>query len=291
MSTVYAVNSSLIFLTLIIDELNSLAPLSMIQEVRSIGSLKTVWDGTTNIDPTKADHHWTSYKLTFDSPVDLSPIFQQYPSSIKQVEGLEEMPGENIVSSHGSKRGHIVNSSLIFLKLIIDELPGISSIENLSQKRVVWDNSMNSGVKSEDVAWSSFKLTFESPFSLTPLLKKYPTSIIEVGGVPREKEVEEVEEEPVPIRKQVNKQEGEEIRKISLARAPNGFNSSDPYSGIGEPYQNNSGFKVNFIDPGPPAKYKQARGTSANSAVKQAHNEINAKRSSIVANSGKKHMN
>jgi hypothetical protein len=213
MSTVHAVNSSFIFLSLIIDELKSLAPLSMIQEIINSDSLKTIWDNSMKTDYTKANHEWKSFKLTFNTEVDLSPIFKQYPSSIIPVQGLTKIPGENIVPTE------------------------VKGVENQIQKK-------KQRTKTQK--------------------KPQPVAITR------------------PI-KQITKRQGEELRKFSFAKAPNGFNSSDPYSGIGQPYQNNSGYQLNYIDPGPPAEYKQARGTSANLAVKEAHKAINARRTSIVA--------
>jgi hypothetical protein len=221
MSTVHVVNSSFIFLSLIIDEIKILAPLSMIQEITNTDSLKIIWDNSMKTDYTKANHEWKSFKLTFGKPVDLSPLFQQYPSSIIPVTGLAKIPGENIVPTE------------------------VKRVENKTHKKH------------------------------------------QLAVIPEVHEEPEVVTKPV---KHLNKKQGEELRKFSFAKAPNGLNSSDPYSGIGQPYQNNSGYQLNYIDPGPPAEYKQARGTSANLAVKEARKEIDARRSSIVAKGGKRHM-
>ena len=178
---------------------------------------------------------------------------------------------------------HTVNSSLLFLTLIVQELPTLSQIRQVSPKNqgvsVVWEKSSGNTPKLENYEWSSFILKFSKPFQINKLIERYPYSIKQV----RESTAAEMDAAAAQRAAQ-ERAKANNSRVISIdsknynRNAPNGVNPSNAYSGIGPAKKHGDRWRVNFTDPGPPLEFKRAEATSANKAVKAAESSINSRR-------------
>jgi hypothetical protein len=199
---------------------------------------------------------------------------------------------------------HTINSSLLFLTLILGEMPNLTSIEQVTEDQsvVVWDKKTGSTEPDlENYKWGSFKLVFSEPFNISSLMVDYPSSIknLEIpsrvnSGETAVQEEKAAEEAAAAAKAAEEEYTGEvsnnktERRKNTMVyninsknyspNAPNGMNPSNIYSGIGPAIKNQDGWHSNFIHPGPPVKLRRAFSNSANSAIKEAKRNINRSR-------------
>ena len=273
MSTVYTVNSSLLFLMLSLTELKFL---ENIQQISTTGkSLKTVWDDQSMTSkPDIAQYRWNSFKLTFTKPVDLGPFIKNYPSSIVKI--------------------YTVQSSLVFLLLILEEMPSLSMIEQISNTdeslNTVWTKSMGLEVNIDNYQWGGFRLIFTGSEDLTSIFTNYPTSIIEGLSQPlvhiRHKVIPRgvtrgvTRGLPTAVPKVIP---AATIEKISITKDYlkedwNAFNPSNKYSGIGVIQENKDGsWSIEYIVDKPPGReaiIEKATGPTKESAIKGAEDSI-----------------
>jgi hypothetical protein len=98
MATAYTVNSSFLFITIILNEIISLGRptessnsskglVSIDQITDEDGSSTNLWDPSyTSTDPNLDKYEWATFLITFDSAVDMGPIFRKYRSSIVPIQ-------------------------------------------------------------------------------------------------------------------------------------------------------------------------------------------------------------
>ena len=192
---------------------------------------------------------------------------------------------------------HTINSSLLFLTLILGELPTLSEIRQISPKNqgvsVVWNKSSGTNEPNlENYEWSSFILQFSKPFNINSLIKKYPSSVKRVKETAADMEAAQAEKDRLRMEAEAASAEQDRARSVSKVKsinsknynrnAPNGVNPSNIYSGIGPAKKNGDKWRVNFIDPGPPVNFKRAEANNADKAVMAAEKTINARRKKTI---------
>jgi len=223
---------------------------------------------------------------------------------------------------------HTINSSLLFLTLILDEIKAIgalstgtlSTIQQVSvtdgSLTTVWDPSKDTTVPdTSNYEWGSFVLTFTAAADISSLLEKYSASMIKVSDT--DAQVSNIKSRAATASKataaaskasvaaqatRANATRANATRANATRRAaaitgvtrirrnqynkaaPNGIDPTNLYSGLGEPKKNTNGWRVNFIDSGPPAEFKRAKGSNAKTAVEAAKSSIDARRKQKLLN-------
>jgi len=218
---------------------------------------------------------------------------------------------------------HTINSSLLFLTLILDEIKAIgalstgtlSTIQQVSvtdgSLTTVWDPSKDTTVPdTSNYEWGSFVLTFTAAADISSLLEKYSASMIKVSDT--DAQVSNIKSRAATASKataaaskasvaaqatRANATRANATRRAAAITgvtrirrnqynkaAPNGIDPTNLYSGLGEPKKNTNGWRVNFIDSGPPAEFKRAKGSNAKTAVEAAKSSIDARRKQKLLN-------
>ena len=218
---------------------------------------------------------------------------------------------------------HTINSSLLFLTLILDEIKAIgalstgtlSTIQQVSvtdgSLTTVWDPSKDTTVPdTSNYEWGSFVLTFTAAADISSLLEKYSASMIKVSDT--DAQVSNIKSRAATASKataaaskasvaaqatRANATRANATRRAAAITgvtrirrnqynkaAPNGIDPTNLYSGLGEPKKNTNGWRVNFIDSGPPAEFKRAKGSNAKTAVEAAQSSIDARRKQKLLN-------
>ena len=202
---------------------------------------------------------------------------------------------------------YTVNSSFLFITIILNEIVslyqptvssntsrGLVSIDQITDEdgslRNLWDPSYTSTDPDLDnYQWAVFLFTFDSPVDMTPIFKKYKSSI-----VPIQKDTEKTTtlntttyDTGTAVNVSKNTTLSGNVSVISKNQysrnAPDGVASEDPYSGIGAPKQKGGKWQTNFIDPYT-GQTKRAEAPTAREAVNTAKRAINNSRNQRLAN-------